>query len=88
MWHNSPPQLITKIHLQSELKFSLRGLNLPVYRFVCTGTNPAVVLPKNKTKAFAAQGIVGSSVCEGTLGGSFEGKGCGSKLSTRWYQGL
>lgn len=37
--------------------------------------NPAVVLPKNKTKAFAAQGIVGSSVCEGTREGGGLPKG-------------
>lgn len=66
-WHNSVPQLIAKIHLQRELKFSLWGLKLPVYQFVLTGMNPAVVLPKNKT--FAAQGVVGSSACKGAREG-------------------
>lgn len=75
------PQLITKTHLQRELQFSLWRLNLPAYQFVRTGMNPAVVLPKNKTKAFATQGLMGSSVCWRDYGGGGLPRGCGSKLS-------
>lgn len=63
--HSSAPQLITKIHLQREPEPSLRGLEPPVYQFVHTGMNPAVILPQNKPVPFAALGTGGSSTCEG-----------------------
>lgn len=79
--HSSAPQLITKIHLQRELELSLRGLEPPVYQFVHTGMNPAVVLPQIKPLAFAALGIVGSSMCAGIKEGrTSKGMGCSSKL--------
>lgn len=74
--HSSAPQLITKIHLQREPEPSLRGLEPPVYQFVHTGMNPAVILPQNKPVPFAALGTEGSSTCEGMKEGrTSKGKG-------------
>lgn len=73
--HSSAPQLITKIQREREL--SLQEMKPPVYQFVHTEGSPAVVLPQNKTLAFAALGIVGSSMCEGIMEGRIsKGKGC------------
>jgi len=51
--------------------------------------NPAVVLPKNKTKAFAAQGIVDSSACEGTREGEdFQRERLQLKIQYYWGTAL
>lgn len=76
-----------KIHLQRGLELSLWGLELPVYHFVHTGMNPAVVLPQNQTLAFAALGIVGSSTCTGIKGGQdFQREEL--QLQTLWFEGV